>query len=574
VTDVSRIDAASRLLDRPGAPAPLRRRSAPRDQELIGVISPEHARARLAAIIDSSDDAIVSKDLKGIITSWNPAAERLFGYSAAEAIGQPIGIIIPPARQGEAADVLRRISRGESVTHYETVRRRKDGSELFISLTVSPIRDEQGEIIGASKIARDITQRKRETQRAAFYADMSAILAGSFEYEAALANLSRLAVTIFPGAATSFADYSLVDVADTGGRLRRVAAAHRNPEKEHLLERAKLYAPDPARSLLARPLHTGQPLFLEKVTAADIETISRDTEHSRIMAALGPRSVITVPLTARGATFGLLTVVRSERADPFDAEDLHFTVEIGRRAALFADNARLYAESRQAVRTREHVLAVVSHDLRNALSAISTSARLLLVAPSDATQRTRRAETIIRVCDRVNRLVNDLLDASRLQGGHPLAVEPAAQEVGPMIREACESHRARFEEKMIALNCSLAPGLPPVLADRDRVHQVLSNLLANAVKFTPEGGSIQINGVPSGEFVQVSVSDTGPGIRAEDLPRIFERFWQATDTASLGTGLGLPIAKGIVEAHGGRIWADSKAGIGTTFYFTLPVSAP
>jgi PAS domain S-box-containing protein len=497
----------------------------------------------------------------------------MFGYSAAEAIGQSIRIIIPEGRQDEEDEVLGRIARGESVDHFETIRRRKDGSEIFISLTVSPIRGSGGEIVGASKIARDLTPRQRASLKAAFLSDMGAILAGSLDSEVTLRNIARMAVTPVLGAGHPFADYAVVDIMEPDGSLRRVAAAHRDPARQHLLEEARRYAPDPDRSLLARPLTTGQPLFVRVVTATEVDAFSRDAEHRRIMEALGPRSLIAVPLTARGKTFGLLTLIRAERGESFDHDHLEFATEVGRRAALAVDNARLYAESRQAVRTREQVLAVVSHDLRNALGAIATSARLLLVAASTEEQRTRRVEAIVRTCDRVTRLVRDLLDVSRLQGGQTIAVEPTTQHAGSMIGEACESYRAPFEEKIISFDCSVEQSLPPVTADRDRVLQVLSNLLANAVKFTPEGGTIRVGAERAGSFVQISVSDTGPGIRAEDLPWIFERFWQATDTASLGTGLGLPIAKGIVEAHGGRIWVESTAGVGATFYFTLPVAS-
>jgi PAS domain S-box-containing protein len=542
-------------------------------------MAPDHAsvdadavRSRLAAIVQSSDDAIVSKDVRGVIMSWNPAAERMFGYSAEEAVGKSIRLIIPEARQAEEDEVLRRIVLGESVDHFETIRRRKDGSEIFVSLTVSPVRDARGTIVGASKIARDITARKRESQRAAFFSDMGVIVAASLDYEVTLRNITRLIVTTFPDATQPFADYTIVDIVERDGPLRRVAAAHRHPNKEPLLERARRYAPDPARSLLTRPLHTGQPLFLANLTRTDIDSLSRDDEHKRILLSLAPHSMITVPLTARGTTFGLFTVVRAERSQPFDAEDLQFATEVGRRAALAVDNSRLYAESRQAVATREHVLAVVSHDLRNALGAIAASARLLVVAPGDEQQQTRRAQTIIRVCDRVNRLMQDLLDASRLQAGHSLTVEPVPQDAAPMIRDVCDSYRAQIEDKLITLDCDVEAGTPRVAADRDRVLQVLSNLIANAIKFTPEGGTIRVRAQGGDGFVQFMVSDTGPGIRAEDQARVFERFWQATGTAALGTGLGLPISKGIVEAHGGRIWVDSKAGVGAAFYFTLPVA--
>jgi PAS domain S-box-containing protein len=530
------------------------------------------ASARLAAIVQSSDDAIVSKDLNSIVTSWNPAAQRMFGYTAAETVGKSIRLIIPEDRQSEEDDVLRRIARGESVEHFETVRRRKDGTEIFISLTVSPVFDDRGRIIGASKIARDITERKRASERAAFLVDMGALLAGSLDYELTLRSIVRLSTTPLPRATYSFADYAIIDVLDRDGRLRRLASAHRDSRKEPLLEEARGYSPDPDRSLLARPLHSRQPVMIEQVTDADIRSLSHGPEHTRIMRELAPKSLMTVPLTARGATFGIFTLVRSERPRPYDDADLAFAVEIAQRAALAADNARLYAESQQAVRAREHVLAIVSHDFRNALGVIATSARLLLSAPAGGEQQKRRVQTLVRVADRMTRLVQDLLDVSRLQAGHTLTVEAAAQEVTSLIQDACESFRAVMEEKLITLDCQADDGLPAVMADRDRMLQVFSNLIGNAAKFTPEGGTISVGAKADNGDVQFWVSDTGTGIKAEEAAHIFDQFWQATRTASLGSGLGLPIAKGIVEAHGGRIWVTSQPGIGATFYFTVPTA--
>jgi PAS domain S-box-containing protein len=551
-------------------------RSAPAENETrrpaVPQPSPEELSARLAAIVESSDDAIISKDLNGIITSWNPSAERMFGYTAGEAIGKSIRIVIPEDRQSEEDEVLRSIVRGESVDHFETVRRRKDGSEIFISLSVSPIRDNRGTIIGASKTARDISARERENQRAAFFGDMGPILAATLDYETTLRNIARLTTTALDSRTRSFADYSIIDIRAADGSLRRVASAHRNPDKERLLEEAQRYAPDPVGSPLARPLRTGQPLFMPLLAKGDIESLSRNADHTRIMLALAPRSLITVPLTARGTTFGLFTVVRSDSPTPFDQEDLSFASEIGRRAALAVDNARLYAESQQAVRTRDHVLAVVSHDLRNSIGAIATSARLLVMASDDEPQRVRRAQTIVRACDRMNRLVQDLLDASRLQAGYAISIQSAELDGAALIRDACESFRASAEDRLIELACETPNPLPRVAADRDRMLQVLSNLLANAMKFTPEGGTISVRATSQDGAVRFSVADTGPGIRAEDLAHIFERFYQATSTARLGTGLGLPIAKGIVEAHGGRIWVESTPGVGATFHFTLPVA--
>ncbi len=356
------------------------------------------------------------------------------------------------------------------------------------------------------------------------------------------------------------------------GTLRRVAAAHRRLDKAALLERARRYPPDPASAPLARPLRSGQPLLMVSVTEREMEIMSRDPEHTRIMRELAPSSLVTVPLTARTDTFGVFTFVRSRPREPFDTSDLAFAVEIGNRAALAVDNARLYAESQSAVRIRDQILAIVSHDLRNSLGAIATSARLMLADEGDQAQRTRRLETISRVCSRMNRLIQDLLDASRLQAGHMLSVAPVPEEVAAIVHDACESSRAQAEAKYIELQCDVAAASLTVLADRDRVLQVLSNLVGNAIKFTPDGGTISIRATRAGEVVRFSVADTGPGIRADDLPHIFERFWQAARTAYLGTGLGLPIAKGIVEAHGGTMWVDSHAAVGTTFHFTVPVA--
>jgi PAS domain S-box-containing protein len=528
----------------------------------------------LAAIIKSSDDAIVSKDLGSIITSWNPAAERIFGYTAAEAVGRSIRMIIPEARRAEEDEVLRRIVRGEAVEHFETVRRRKDGTEIFVSITVSPIRDARGVIVGASKIARDVTQRIRESQRSAFLADLGPLLAASLDYERTLTNIARLMTRPFANTAAAFADYVLVDMLERDGQLRRVAAAHSNPELQYLLEEARRYAPDPARGTLAQPLRDGQPLLVPEVRDADIGSLSLDADHMRIMRTLGPRSLITVPLTARGTTFGLFSLVRSTREHPFDHFDLALAVEIAQRAALAVDNGRLYAEAREAVRAREHVLAVVSHDLRNSLGAIATSARLLLLTGADEAQRTRRLQTMMRVSDRMIRLMQSLLDVSRLQAGHAISIQPSDCDVNALIREACEGVHEQMEEKFIALQCDVTGTELKVSADRERTLQVLSNLLSNAIKFTPEGGSIALRAEPADDFVQFSVSDTGPGIRAEDLAHIFERYWQATRTAALGTGLGLAIVKGIVEAHGGTIRVETRAGVGSTFYFTLPTAPP
>jgi PAS domain S-box-containing protein len=244
-------------------------------------------------------------------------------------------------------------------------------------------------------------------------------------------------------------------------------------------------------------------------------------------------------------------------------------LEVQKARLLEAERvARERAEA--ASRTREDLMAVVSHDLRNPLSAIATAATLLRRnSDADATGRsTKQVELILRSADRMARLISDLLDISSIDAGR-LAVEPVPHSAASLLHEAADLFQLLATERSIRISTEVASGALGVSADRERVLQVLSNLLGNALKFTPPGGSIQLRAQPDGSAVRLSVIDTGPGVPAEQLPHVFDRYWQAKRNGRLGIGLGLSIAKGIVEAHGGRIWAESVAGAGSSFHFTL-----
>ena len=231
---------------------------------------------------------------------------------------------------------------------------------------------------------------------------------------------------------------------------------------------------------------------------------------------------------------------------------------------------RLYAEAEQAIVAREETLSMVAHDLRNPLSTIAMAASSLLTVPMSEEQRTKQLSMVKRAADRMNRLIQDLLSISRIESGR-LAVEASAADVTTIISEAVEMLRPLAAEKSCRLESEVGTGLPNVHADVARVLQVLSNLVGNAIKFTPHGGRIVIGAKRVGDKVLCSVADTGPGIPPEQLPHIFDRFWQANRADRRGIGLGLAIAKGIVEAHGEQIWVVSEAGAGSTFLFALPV---
>ncbi|WP_255415215.1 sensor histidine kinase KdpD [Vitiosangium sp. GDMCC 1.1324] len=259
---------------------------------------------------------------------------------------------------------------------------------------------------------------------------------------------------------------------------------------------------------------------------------------------------------------------------PYTADDLEFARGLGRLASLAVENARSYQSARRATRARDDVLGIVAHDLRSPLNSIILSAQALQRWKGNAAADTPRAAdalgTIVSSVRRMNRLIDDLLDVARMDAGQ-LSIRPSPQPTETLLREVIEAARPQAEEVHLVLE--LPEVLPPVLADRDRLLQVFSNLLGNALKFTPPGGEVKVSARVEGGTICFQVHDTGPGIAPEALMHIFERFWQADRRDRRGSGLGLSIAKGLVDAHGGRIWVESEPGHGSTFLFTMPVAA-
>jgi len=292
-------------------------------------------------------------------------------------------------------------------------------------------------------------------------------------------------------------------------------------------------------------------------------------------------SVLVVPLLGEQVVLGALVLLRLPDEPPFEHGIVTRVRTLGDLASLslqrlfaLTESERRRSEAEAAVRSRDEVLSIVSHDLRNPVSTVAMSAALLQdpQIPLSDEQRRTQLQVIARSAHRMNRLIQDLLDVARIEGGR-LTISCRCEDPGALAAEACDAFRPIAGQKSQAFECTIAPSLHPVYADRDRVLQVISNFLNNAVKFTPDGGRIVLRAAPTGEGgVRFSVTDSGPGIAPADLPNVFGRFWQAKRTAHLGTGLGLAIAKGIAEAHRGRVWAESTVGEGSTFHFELPRS--
>ena len=412
-------------------------------------------------------------------------------------------------------------------------------------------------------------QAEAGEKRFAFLAEVSALLDASLDYETTFQKLARLVVPVL-------ADYCLIDEAEPDGGLRRIARAHVDPEKEQILYTNTQHPPeadeeDLARHPVLRVIRSGLPLLVADFTPEMVGVIAHDDDHRARLGVLDLKSYIIAPLAARGRVLGAITLAASDSGRRYRAADVALAEEVARRAALAIDNARLYTLAQQAIRAREAVLAVVSHDLRNPLASILLNASMLLdMAPGGLLEpwMEDNLRQVIGSVEQTNRLITDLLDVSRMEesGGIPLDRSPV--DARNLVALAVRMLQPLAAAREVALEAE--PGVPlPVVADADRVLQVLWNLVGNAVKFTDAGGRVRVTaGSRPGER-WFAVEDTGIGIAHEDQAHVFDRFRQVGGDRR-GVGLGLPIARGIVEAHGGRISLESTLGAGTTVTFTLP----
>jgi signal transduction histidine kinase/DNA-binding response OmpR family regulator len=396
---------------------------------------------------------------------------------------------------------------------------------------------------------------------AEFLADVSATLFSSLGYESTIAAVARAGVP-------ALGDMCFLDLVGDGERLHRVAIQRADPPMDGTGRApGPVLAADPG-SPQARALLSGKAIMI-----SGLDTPSVDPRRSDAVKELGGRSMMAVPLVTRGRGLGVLTFVATDCEHRHSASDLVLAEEIGRRAAIAIDNAELYEQAQRAIRARQDLLAMVSHDLKNPLSAILMATTLLTKAgPTEefAAQK-GRIEVIERSVNRMHRLLGDLLDIASIEAGH-LSVEVHRCPVAALVSEAIELNGASAAQKQLQLERVLPGKELQIECDRDRVLQVFGNLIGNAIKFTPNDGSIRVVAESRGEETLFSVSDSGPGIEPAELEHVFDRFWQAKKTARFGTGLGLTIAKALVEAHGGRIWAESALGKGATFFFTMPAA--
>lgn len=443
---------------------------------------------------------------------------------------------------------------------------RPDGAVRWLEARGAVVCDADGEPARMLGVCQDVTERRHASEALRFLAEASAILGSSLDYHETLRSLAQVTVP-------RLADWCVVDIVESDG-VRRVAVAQTDPRKMALAnELARRYPLDPSSDTgVAAVLRNGSAELVSEISDELLRRTARDREHYELLQALGLRSYICVPLKARGEILGALTLVTAESGIRYTEDDLSLAQELAARAAVAVDNARLYQEAQQALRARDEVFAVVSHDLRNPLQAIALSVSILQEAEPDAAGRQKRYEVIARATRRASGLIEDLRDVARVEAG-AFSVSKAPTDIEPLVRELCNMFDAHARARHVRLEVKLPPSLHRVHADRGRVFRVFSNLTGNALEFSPEGGVVTISADATETEVRFAISDRGPGIDPDDLSQIFEPFRQGRRAVRGGAGLGLSICKGIVEAHGGRIWATSEPGTGTTVHFTLPIAS-
>jgi PAS domain S-box-containing protein len=496
----------------------------------------EQASQRLAAIVESSGDAIVSKDLNGVIASWNQGAERLFGYTAEETIGKPVTLLIPPERHDEEQSILERIRRGESIEHFETVRRRKDGSLLDISLTVSPIRDTRGNIVGASKIARDITRRKRvevalrESEQRLRLATQTGklgvwdwgVVTNRISWSDSLYAIHGVRSDQFDGTVEGFT--ALVHPEDQG---LVSAAIQRTLDKD---------VPYEIEFRAVRPDGTVVWLFTSAAVLRD---------GGRPVRMLGA----TMDITQRKHTEDALR--QSEEKLRQQAQELEQQLIMSGRLVSLGE-----------------VTASMAHEFNNPLGIIMGFVEDMLSGMDPTDPNYRALQIIDEESKRCRQIVRDLMEYAR-----PRSTEFCSTSIADAIEKTLQLVENRLYKQKVAMEKKLDPDLPRIQADSQQLEQVMVNLYLNAIDAMPEGGKLiveakiaQSDGMAP--VAVITVADTGFGIAETDLPKIFQPFFTAKKRR--GMGLGLPICQRIVTNHGGRIEVDSEPGKGAIFKIHLP----
>lgn len=526
----------------------------------------EEKQSILASIIDTSDDTILSKTLGGIITSWNRAAEKMFGYTEAEVLGKHISLIIPPVRMGEEEFIIGEIIKGNRVDHFQTIRIAKDGHEVPISLSISPITDSTGKIIGASKIARDISEQQAGHEATRTYTKRLEVINTIIETISEELDLNKIiqkvtdATTELTGAKFGAFFYNTVDAKGESMMLYTLSGAPKEAFEKFSM---------PRNTAVFNPTFSGHGVVRSADITKDPRYGKNTPYHGMPEGHLPVVSYLAVPVISRGgAVIGGLFFGHPEPGK-FTKEHENLVSSIAAQAAIGIDNAKLYEEAKVLNDKKDEFIGLASHELKTPLTSISAYLQILHRLETNENSK-RFVDKTMHQVKKLITLVNDLLDVSKIEAGKmQLATEKF--EIKTVVENAIELIQQSNINYQIILE-SKVHGLK-INGDPHRIEQVLINLLTNAIKYSPKANKVEVFLSNTKDQVTIGVKDYGLGIAADKLSQIFSRFFriEGNDPGISGLGIGLYLTSQIVDRHNGKIWAESELGKGSTFWVTLPI---
>ncbi len=503
-----------------------------------------YSPALLASLVASSSDAIITKTLDGIVTSWNPAAEQVFGYTASQMLGQSILRVIPPERHAEEQNILEKIARGSRVEHFETLRLCRNGRQIAVSVTVSPIVDASGTVIGASKIARDITEKRRaEDELQAYRLQLQRKISETTGELSAIVQTAANAIITTDAA-------GLIDVF--------------NPAAEEMFgwSHTEMRGKSVACLMPELHAHTHQRYF---------QRADKSNRHQSI----GLDGLVRAR-RRNGDTFPVSIALGHTELTPGHAYFVAFITDISAQRSIEEDLRRAKDQAEAAVRAKASFLANMSHEIRTPMNAIIGFSELVLHDASLSATAREHVQTVHQSARDLLSIINDILDYSKIEGGKT-EIEQVPFSVAHLLRDVLKLLDPDARHKQLALQVELAPDLAPVcLGDPTRIRQILLNLVGNAIKFTHQGEVTILIAPQASGVLHFAVRDTGIGMTQAQLDKVFDSFTQADVSTTRrfgGTGLGTTICRNLVELMHGKIWAESRYGQGSTFHFTLPLPA-
>lgn len=529
----------------------------------------EEAASRLQAFLENANDSVVTINSGGEIVFANRQTLAWFGYTKEELVGQKIEKLIPERFQKNHFNLMNDYFKsphekkmGEGINLFG---KRKNGTEFPIEVSLSPIRS--GDEFFATALIRDMTARKRYEEQQKFLNHISHELIETIDYNQTLKKAVDCAVP-------AIGDWCAIHLLDKFQHPVPIITKHADPALQELSDKLVFEhsVRIPANSGIMEAAKCGHTIFVPSLSEELKNKLFSDNEIKEIEQKIMIKSYFIVPLRTAGRTIGTLSISQGNSGRIYIEEDKPLIEDLAQRIAYALENSRLYSEALTAVRSREDVLSIVSHDLKNPLQAIQLSTQFLRKRIPETPENAaifKMIKTIRGSADTMNGLIHSILDIGKIQAG-TFSIDFKKVKLSEVLKNLKEVLLPLAKEKNILLSFHPEDFEFEVECDASRVLQIFSNLIGNAIKFSPEGGIVKVALLGEEDRLVVCVEDNGPGMDQEFQKHLFDRYWQAKETQTKGSGLGLYITKGIVEAHGGEIWVESEPGKGSRFYFTLP----